>query len=294
MTNRKAASYGKGEHVIDDDSLLGLHDPGVLLEAFRSPNYQPPVLPQIAVELIELTRRPEVDYQTILSLLERDPMIAAKVLRAAQSVFHGATRVPVQSLREALVRLGLSTLTQLFLEVTLNMTLFRVKGYEEPVNRLRRHCSATAYIARAVAHATGQSTEHAFLCGLLHDVGMLGALMVIGKPGLGKIIPPVDQAMGAVVACHTEAGQILAKLWRLPSDVQDVLRHHHSPRASAIAPRMAAAICIADAMATELGEGIELDVVDEGLNDARLILPLDEAIHLELRTYAERVIERIE
>src|SRR5690349_20922299 len=75
-----------------------------LLGLFRSPNYHPPVLPAVALALTELSRRPNVAFTDVIATLERDPIIAAEVLRVAQSPFY-SSRTPIKSLHEALNRL---------------------------------------------------------------------------------------------------------------------------------------------------------------------------------------------
>ena len=53
-----------------------------LLQMFRSPNYKAPVLPNIALELTELSRKPNVSYDDVtrvvelLATEEKDQMIA--------------------------------------------------------------------------------------------------------------------------------------------------------------------------------------------------------------------------
>src|SRR4051812_42365908 len=67
-----------------------------LLALFRSPGYAPPVLPRVAVELTELTRRANVNLADVGRLLGQDPLIAASVLKYTQSTVY-SRGAPVQS-----------------------------------------------------------------------------------------------------------------------------------------------------------------------------------------------------
>lgn len=295
MTDRKAADYGKGEHSIEDvDADVLLMSPVELLAIFRSPKYQAPVLPQIAIELMDLVRKPDVNYQVILRVLERDPMIAAKILRVAQSAMF-TTRTPVQSLKDALVRLGLVTLTNILLEVTMQMTLFRVKEYEEPMNQLRRHSTATGYLARAVAHATGQPIDYAFLCGLLHDSGMAGALIALAKPATpGAKPPPFEHVWPAIRDSHEEATEVLAKAWKLAPDIVTILGHHHHFIVDKEPNKMAAAVCLADSVANDLGLGMNMHIEPSLVTQAMSALKISDATMQELAEYGQKVVGNID
>lgn len=294
-SGRKAVNYGKGEHVIDDiDSLnAGVLSADDLLRAFRSPDYRPPVLPAVAVELLALSRQPEVEYPAVLTLLEKDALLAGNVLRIAQSPRY-ANRGHTRSLKEAIVRLGIPTLTQIFFEAALNARLFRVRGYEAPMDAIRKHSMATAYISRAVAHATGLQTDFAFLCGLLHDIGLAAGLIMVASPAMGKI-PPYEQVWPAIESCHEEASALLARMWKLDEGLARVLGMHHSFSATNTdEEKIAAAVCVAESVAQEFGCGATPHVDALTAEFAMQQLGLGEETMRELREYAQRVIERVD
>jgi HD-like signal output (HDOD) protein len=227
-----------------------------LVRVFRTPGYVPPVLPKVAIELLALSRRSDVAIPQIVRLLEQDALIAAAVLRKAQSAFF-TRKAPVQSLHEAIVRLGLDTVRDLFFGVAVTSKVFRAKGYEEPMNRLRRHATATAHVARLVCRHTGIYDEYAFLCGLLHDAGMAASLIALSASAQhGEPTPPLESAWPAVDEMHVEAGEVLCTLWKLPSDVSYVIGTHHNPRQSSPVHPLAAAVASGEAIAVELGCGM--------------------------------------
>ena len=87
---KRRTDYGKGEHTIEMEPDLELAvDPTqlieMLLETFRSPDYRPPVLPAIALQLMEMSRKPEVTFPQMASLMQQEPLLASQVLRLAQS-----------------------------------------------------------------------------------------------------------------------------------------------------------------------------------------------------------------
>src|SRR5262245_60872131 len=143
---------------------------GLLLELFQSPTYKPPVLPAVALELTQLSRNPGASYDEVVAVLQKDPLIVAGVLKVAQSPLYGG-RLPLQSLKDAVQRLGINTLRDIVWQVVAGMRLFHVKSYTALMERLQAHSMFMAHAARLVAMRAGIAAEHAFLCGLLHEIG---------------------------------------------------------------------------------------------------------------------------
>jgi len=85
---------------IDDRALLER-----LRGRFADPTYQPPLPPTVALQIYELSKKPETPFDDVISLLETDGLLAAEVLKLAQSPEY-ATRIPPRTLREAVSRLS--------------------------------------------------------------------------------------------------------------------------------------------------------------------------------------------
>ena len=118
-------------------------------EALASPTYRPPVLPSVALDVMALAGQREVDLGEVVKLLERDPVLAARVLALAQSAQY-ARRSPVVTLKQAAVRLGLEALTHLVLQAALALRIFRVPGFDAFARRVNQHATATAHVTRDV------------------------------------------------------------------------------------------------------------------------------------------------
>ena len=87
------------------------------------------------------------------------------------------------------------------------------------------HSVAVAIYARDIAHGLGLSEadqQLAHLCGLVHDIGMIGLSPgVLGKPG------PLTQEEGGQMREHPAIGErILAQLEDY-EEVARIVRHHH-------------------------------------------------------------------
>lgn len=224
----------------------------LLLEIFQSPDYRPPVFPNVALELAELTKKPNASYDAVIAVLQNDPLIVAKVLKLAQSSLYGG---PLQSLHNALQRLGINTLRDIVWQVATGMRLFQAPGYTAILERLRAHSVYTAYAARMIATRGGLPAEHAFLCGLLHDMGTCGVLIALSE--VGKQAPPLTALLTAIDGVHERAGAAIAKLWQLAPEIVSAIEYHHryDPDIRE-APVLSAVICVAEHMAEHAGYGV--------------------------------------
>jgi len=225
-----------------------------LLRLFASPSYQPPMLPGVALEIMQLSQRPNVTFEAVGAVLERDPILAAKVLSIAQSALY-APRSPILSLKQATVRLGLETLRDLVLEAALNLRVFRVPGYDVAMERLSRHSTVTAYLIRALCRKTAVAGEYAFLCGLLHDVGIAACLLALSDDARGGLVP--YETLGAVLQdVHEEASGLVTRLWGLPAEIQRVASTHHQLEGGRSPNPVNAALIVAEELARALGAGM--------------------------------------
>jgi HD-like signal output (HDOD) protein len=208
------------------------------------------MMPAVALELIRLSANPDVPFHKVRALIQSEPLLAAKVLHTAQSALY-SRGAAITSLDDAMARLGLRTLTELFLQAAMTTRVFRADGYERPMEELRKHSVVAGNVARLVCRRTGDADDYAFMCGLLHDVGAAASILILVESG-GAQQPAFESVVAGVVAVHQEASAVLGKIWQLPEDVQSVLEHHHDFEASK-SPRLAASICVSDWITSGLG-----------------------------------------
>lgn len=242
---------------------------------FRSPQYKPPMLPVVATELMVLTRRPGVGAADVTKTLGRDPILAAAVLKLAQSPLYAA-RVPPTSLAQAVSRLGFATVRDLVFQVALDLRVFRAEGYKELMERVRRHSVVTAHIMRLLGSYTKLPADQAFLCGLLHDVGLGGVLLVLGEMPPPKR-PSLIAMSTALSEMHHEAGVMMARMWQLSPDIQLVIQHHHAFERTTMNHPLVAALTVAESIAEDIGYGVnDINAVNNDVASASATIdPVD-------------------
>ena len=222
---------------------------------FISSDYRPPILPSVALQIHQLSRDPDVEIKALVELIETDSFLAAEVLRKAHSPAF-LTHVQCQTLQDAVMRLGLGNLRDLVWQVALNMRVFRSKLYAAPMEQLQKHSVTTAHTCRLVSSYTAFQSEYAFLCGLLHDVGLAAAFHVLDR------YPPIEDPeqraalMREIEAMHAPTSELICKLWDLPKDIQMVVGHHHDPKIQGYDHPLASIVCIGQQIAHNLGAGV--------------------------------------
>ena len=226
-----------------------------LQRTFTAPSYKPPMLPEVALEVMQLSQKPDVRFEQVVALLQKDAVLAARVLSIAQSAAY-AGRSPVQTLQQASVRLGLKAMRDVVLEAALHLKVFRVPGYEAAMERLARHSAAVAHVMRAVCRRTSVEAEYAFLCGLLHDVGFAASLLALAedptwrRAAFDDLKPVLDEV-------HEEASGLLARLWKLPENIQRMVATHHEPAPGGKIEPVNATLVVAEQLVWEAGAGLE-------------------------------------
>ena len=295
-------TYGQGQHVIANDGVLGEtadQFAGRLRAHFSSPGYTPPLLPKVALEVHALTQQSDVDAAKVVEVMRKDPMLAGRVLKIAQSAAFAPVGT-ITSLQDAVVRLGLRNLSEIAWEVSLGTRVFRSQTYANAMEMVRRHSTACAYLARMVSSFTPLASEYAFLCGLLHDVGIAAALILLGEDKHKET--GFDPAMlsTALQQCHQEASAVVAGLWKLPADVTLVLGHHHDVMIDGFVHPLAAVVAVAEDLTRDVGLGIVLDghdcdvTSDSALAQARSALGFDSARVERLKQEAKKLISTLE
>jgi len=244
------------------ESLIAATLGAQLIETFDNPNYRPPPLPGVALELMTLSNRDDATVDRVVRLLEQDEMLAGGVMRLIGSPLYAA-RTRIRSLKEAVVRLGVRTVRDLVFETALNQGVFQLAEYGETIEQIRRHSTVTAYIARIVCKHAKIDEEHAFLCGLLHDIGFAGLLFAVSNIE-AEDSPSLIQIWGEIDVLHEQASRLITKLWSLPNELQEVVGHHHHLHTGETS-RVAAAIHIADRLSERFGASVVGPVDERGV-----------------------------
>lgn len=220
----------------------------ILETEIQSARGELPLLPRAAVEALRLAQTPHVELQDVLLIAEQDPALAARFMSVANSALY-YRGIPITSLRLAMVRLGAATVKDILYMAVLTAALGGNCVVRGQIADVFRHSVLTARACRLVSEGTRVEADLAFLGGLLHDVGKVRCLRILGS----RLRGPVDlaAALGAIEQVHARAGALLAKTWRLPDDLGMAIGEHHTMPAdlSSRSLDLSGVIAIGDALA---------------------------------------------
>ena len=253
LVSKKDELYGRGvaeiEGTVEAEEIRR-----TLRHTFARPDYQPPMLPSVVLELTQLSYRPEVSFAEVEALLARDPALCGQLIRAASRGRY-LGQPELRSLRQALMRLGLTRLRNEVLRLSLSGRVFRAVGWNQEVEKVVRHSEFVAQWAEVVARVAGTDPGFAYLMGLLHDVGILAALVALGDQRKGRR-PDLQLAWPAILEEHELAGARVLRVWGLPDDLVAAVASHHSLPGGGVG-RHSAVLALAEALARRAGQQLE-------------------------------------
>lgn len=195
-----------------------------------------PSLPTIAMEVLELAQKEEVDIAEIARIISRDPALSSKILRTVNSSFYGRSQ-SISQVSQALVILGLQSVKTLVLGFSLvsNLHQSKSKGFKH-LDYWKRSIYAATAAKTIAAKAHIVQAEECFLAALLQDLGMLVLDQVL-KEDYGPIneAAPTHQQLvtaerSALGMTHAEVTGFLAETWKLPPLLSVPMKHHHDPQ----------------------------------------------------------------
>lgn len=225
-----------------------------------------PSLPETVTKTREALDNPAIEMSEVETLIERDPLVSAKVLKLANSAAYSFSR-QIDEVAMALRLLGLQETYNLVLASSVLSMAENAKGFDYKRFWHEAMFSGTAVVKIAKA-ANVRPTGAMSTAGLLHDIGRFA--MVQASPIVYAKLDKSLTGMDLVAAeeeklglSHTEAGFAVADHWELPEEITTLIRYHHQPdRAENM--RTEASVL---AVATFLGEA-HLGGIDLGTDDA--------------------------
>ena len=258
-----------------------------------------PSIPKVAQELILQFDNPNSSVDSVARNIAMDPVIAAKVLRLANSArFRGAREA--SSVEDAAMRLGFNTPRTLVLASAATGAFKTDSGFD--LKAFWIHTFQVAGICRLLAKQRGEAVETAFTCGMMHNIGEL--LIQTGAPELAAQLNRSGKTDAAQrVALETlqlgfgfpEVGAELARRWQLPKVMQDAIAYQAKPNqapADMPLPRLIAqAVHIAETVRAHGGVSDEAkEALDgplfEGIDRDKLFADLDASLEAD-KAFAE-------
>lgn len=198
-----------------------------------------PTLPSVAVEVMGLSRSPDVSIKAISECIHKDPPLAAKVLKLANSPFYRRGAHEIDTLHRAILLMGLNEV----INITMSVSVLSSLGSRESQGHTLRkkfwhHCIAAGLIARRIDTRLRMRLKgREFVGGLLHDVGKIildeyfhdqfTQAHALSIERQCSMFEAENEVLGTT---HMEIGHFLAQKWGLPPYIADINLNHHRPQ----------------------------------------------------------------
>jgi len=199
-----------------------------------------PTVPTTLNEINRIINDPDGSAMEAADVVAKDPAIATKVLRLANSSLY-SLQAEISDVKHAVSILGLRILRNLVVQATI-LEQFKVAQKDSTAFQpewLWDHSVKTASAARLLrdeCDVPGMDAEAAYTTGLIHDIGKI---ILLQDPS-ERFLDAVEKSQAtntSLHACemeiygfhHGHAGALLALRWKLSQLLAHVIECHHDP-----------------------------------------------------------------
>jgi putative nucleotidyltransferase with HDIG domain len=195
-----------------------------------------PTLPTVIAKMLELVDNPKTSASSLSSLIMRDQVLTAKILKLANSSFYAFPR-QIATVKLALVVLGFESVKEMALSFSVLGSFKGENNKHFDNSRFWQHSVSVGACTRMLARETCyRLAGEAFVAGLLHDIGKVVLNQYLPKE-FAEIQTRIFEGgvecetaeMDVLGVTHAEVGAWLAERWNLPVILVDAIRWHQHP-----------------------------------------------------------------
>lgn len=192
-------------------------------------------LPHVVTKLSKLIADSNTTLKEFEEIISMDPILVARLLRLVNSPFYGLKQ-QVDSISRAVAFIGMKNLHNIAVTDALK-TIFS-KQEDSTIfsrNQLWLHCAAVSICSKMVAERIfGINGDDAYLCGILHDFGLIVEeqvnneifLDICGRCKTTADLVELEKSM--LDTNHCEIGYLMTADWAMLEAIQEAIRDHHT------------------------------------------------------------------
>lgn len=195
----------------------------------------PSSFPTLAVRVMDLVSKPDVEIHELLNTISPDPAISAHLMRVANSALYHRGQ-DVLDLRTAVMKIGVRGVGEIAAGVA-GRSLFDVsvrveyETFPERWHELFHTTMVTAFAASQFAFEQHHGRpDRVFLGGMFVDIGKTLALRSLARLIIAGQVPldlPESHVDALLEEVHSEIGTEALRLWGLPPHLVDLCHRHH-------------------------------------------------------------------
>ena len=191
-------------------------------------------LPHVVTTVTRLINDPDSTMKDFEEVIKMDPVLVSRLLRLVNSPYYGLVQT-VDSIGRAVAFLGMKNLHNLVVTDALK-TLFTGPEIHSVFSKKKLwiHSAAISICSKMIAERIfGINGDDAFLCGILHDFGLLVEEQV-EQQDFHKICASckstsslIDMEMHSFGTDHSKICHLMTLDWNMPVTIQNAIRDHH-------------------------------------------------------------------
>lgn len=199
-----------------------LKSPQKILEAL-------PVLPVSLTKVLEQLNNKDFDTEVLITLIQQEPTIAAKVIELANSVYYNRNQKEITDLKSAFMLLGTNGL----MEGVINGFVSKLKPhsqiyFQQYGSKIWKHSQASGIIAKILIAKSQHKTDSAqgYLIGLICNLGdmIIYQLLIDAFSFVHPDCQPNSYAFKELMQKNSKKLTYhIAKHWNFPSSILDAL-----------------------------------------------------------------------
>ena len=217
-----------------------------------------PTLPDVALRARRMLADPECRMHQVAELISRDPVLAGRVVRIANSGLYGNRSEPF-SLQQAVVRMGSREVERLLVTVAVMGVVPELQGAMSLHSFWCAGLGTAIAAKKLAADVKFEDPEAAYLAGLVHGMGE--ALLALRRPE--QFEEAVRAASDADDLCAVLSRVIglplpaltaeLLRQWELPDAIIEAVQHYRNPTEAPAQALLASIVLCANRICRGLG-----------------------------------------
>ncbi len=221
-----------------------------------------PRMPLVLPQLLHSLRDENSDAAEITLLIEKDPVLVGDVMRLVNSPYY-RTREKITTLQQATLMLGRDGLRKLVASSILKPLLNLENGHFSKLANcsLWDHSEKAAFAASILCTGDEENVFHAYLSGILNNIGFTVGFKVLDKIYDGIHPPTSIEFQQKFIELCKSLTLLIAKSWSMPDNICNALGKHPQKYSNQQSRIFSETLYIADKLskAVVIGKEIRLD-----------------------------------
>jgi HD-like signal output (HDOD) protein len=207
----------------------------------------------VIAEIERLVKDPESTLADLGEIIEKDPDLAARLLKLGNSAFYGFAQ-RLETVSEAISLIGIQQVEDLLIASNVIEVFEGISATHVNMESFWHHSLACGICARCIAIARQlPGVEKFFVAGLIHDLGRLVLLSQVPQKATeiftvyeGRRVLLREAEQEVLGFDHAAIGEQLLRGWQYPPNLVQAVAHHHQPMLAGIFQLESSVVHVAD------------------------------------------------